>query len=451
MAVRMGLAVLIALSAASSVWADIWDLPRLGQVRVVDPVGAPLGLVIVFSDPAAPNGLPDESLHALAEAGRAVAAVDTGRYLAVLDREGDGCLRVADDLAKLKSSLQQHFHLPPTKSAVLAGAGAGGAVAYAALAQSDPGQFDGAVAFEFNPELESQKPLCSGAPSVKTPSGYRYLPDDHLRGFWRMATASPADERLRPYVLQRPDAYFPLRPYDDLASAVISVLAEGHSAPDGGGKIEDLPLVLLPAEPRGKAMAVIYSGDGGWRDLDKQIGDALQRAGIPVVGVDCLRYFWHRQTPETAAQGLERIVGHFTQIWQTPEVLLIGYSFGADVIPFLLNRLAPETREQIRMVALLGLSRAAEFEIRMSGWLGGGASADAMPLAPELGRLDSRLVQCFYGAEEQDQSGCTDASLRGAEIIQTAGGHHFDGDYDRLVREIVAGAEHRGLRLTNRE
>jgi hypothetical protein len=133
----------------------------------------------------------------------------------------------------------------------------------------------------------------------------------------------------------------------------------------GGVKIEDLPLVLLPADPHGKTMAVIYSGDGGWRDLDKKIGEELQKARIPVVGVDTLRYFWHRQTPEMATAGLERIIGHFVTAWNTPDVLLIGYSFGADIIPFMVNRVKPAVRDHIRLISLLSLSRTAEFEIHM--------------------------------------------------------------------------------------
>ena len=48
-------------------------------------------------------------------------------------------------------------------------------------------------------------------------------------------------------------------------------------------------------------MAVIYSGDGGWRDIDKDIAGALQEKGIPVVGVDSLRYFWSEKTPDQVA------------------------------------------------------------------------------------------------------------------------------------------------------
>ncbi|MFH0727177.1 MAG: AcvB/VirJ family lysyl-phosphatidylglycerol hydrolase [Pseudomonadota bacterium] len=446
---RIWFLLFIAPAFALSTGADSMDLPRLGTVAVIDTAGPPSGVVIVFSDPAATHPAPRESFRALSTAGQVVAVVDSHRYLATLADAENGCARASDDFLALKSKLFAQYHLSENGTSVLAGAGSGGALAYAVLSQSKAGQFSGAVAFEFNPELPGRAPLCSGAPYEKTPAGFRYLPSNSLNGFWRIATASPEDAKLRPYAQLQKDVIFPLRPYDDFTSAVISIIADRVHPPEaGGGKIEDLPLVLLPADPHGKTMAVIYSGDGGWRDLDKKIGEELRKAHIPVVGVDTLRYFWHRQTPEMATKGLESIIEHFANAWNTPDVLLIGYSFGADIIPFMVNRAKPAVLDQIRLISLLSLSRTADFEIRMSGWIGGASSPDALPLPPELKKLDPLRVQCFLGVEDQDESGCTDASLAGAQIIKTSGGHHFDGDYGKMVRTIIDGAVRLGAGVT---
>jgi type IV secretory pathway VirJ component len=439
--------LLILLAITFPAEAESIDFPRLGPVTLIDPARPPSGVVIVFSDPADLHPISRASLRALSEAGQVVAVVDSHRYSASLESAKGGCIRASDDLLALKLKLFQQYRLSENSTTVLAGSGAGGALAYAVLAQSDPGQFSGAMAVQFNPELPGRVPLCAGAPYEKTPTGFRYLPVTSLNGFWRIATASPENAVLRPYAQHQKDVIFPLRPYDDFSSAVISVIADAVHPTEPGGKIEDLPLVLLPAEPHDQTMAVIYSGDGGWRDLDKKIGEELQKAHIPVVGVDTLRYFWHRQTPEMATAGLERIIGHFVKTWNTPDVLLIGYSFGADIIPFIVNRVKPAVRAHIRLISLLSLSRTADFEIHMSGWMGGAPSADALALAPELGKLDSAGVQCFFGEEEQAETGCTDASLAGAQIIKTSGGHHFDGDYGKMVRTILDGAIRRGAAL----
>ena len=59
-------------------------------------------------------------------------------------------------------------------------------------------------------------------------------------------------------------------------------------------------------------------------------------------------------------------------------------------------------------------------------------------MLPELARLDLARVQCFYGQEE-GQTLCSDPELGPAEVIQTTGGHHFDGDYEALAKRILEG------------
>ena len=54
---------------------------------------------------------------------------------------------------------------------------------------------------------------------------------------------------------------------------------------------------------------------------------------------------------------------------------------------------------------------------------------------------------CILGEEEKDESGCRDAALTGAEIIETAGGHHFNENYAMLARIIIDGAIRRGAAL----
>ena len=205
-----------------------------------------------------------------------------------------------------------------------------------------------------------------------------------------------------------------------------------------------LPLVEMPAAGQASQFAVIYSGDGGWRDLDKSIGEYLVDHGTPVVGVDSLRYFWHEKTPAAIAADLAKITAHYVERWQTADVLLVGYSFGADILPFAVSRLPANERARVRQVSLLGLSPQAAFEIAVTGWLGERES-DTQPVLPQLLQLDLSRVQCFYG-EEEELTLCRDPALAGAERIRTKGGHHFDGDYEALARRILDGAERRAAR-----
>jgi type IV secretory pathway VirJ component len=196
-------------------------------------------------------------------------------------------------------------------------------------------------------------------------------------------------------------------------------------------------LIEMPVErPRRDAFVIILSGDGGWRDLDRSMGRYLRDQGVPVLGFDCLNWFWKQRNPEEVADELDRVVALYAARWSCPKVALVGYSFGADVLPFAWNRLEPATRERVALVALLAFARTAAFEIRIGDFLGLGRPTE-LPTAPEIPGLPPALVQCTYGSEEDAETACTAFPSPPAQLIRTTGGHHFDGDYDALARRVL--------------
>ena len=152
-----------------------------------------------------------------------------------------------------------------------------------------------------------------------------------------------------------------------------------------------LPLTVLKAKPAFDTMAVVYSGDGGWRDIDKEVAGALQRRGIPVVGVDSLRYFWSERKPQETADDLARIIDAFRKEWGVEHVLLVGYSFGADILPATYNLLTPDDRKRVPQMTLMALSRQVDYEISVTGWLGvAGAGAGGDPVN-DIAKIDAAL------------------------------------------------------------
>jgi type IV secretory pathway VirJ component len=119
-------------------------------------------------------------------------------------------------------------------------------------------------------------------------------------------------------------------------------------------------------------------------------------------------------------------------------VALVGYSFGADVMPFAYNRLPDAVRAQVSYISLMGFSPAADFQIRVTGWLGMRASEKALKVRPELNKLPPSMVQCIYGEKEEDTL-CPQLTKTGIEVVKLPGDHHFGGDYDALARRILAG------------
>ena len=116
--------------------------------------------------------------------------------------------------------------------------------------------------------------------------------------------------------------------------------------------------------------ALLLTGDGGWAGLDQELAARLAAAGVPTVGLNSLKYFWKARTPEEATRDVTRILRHYLAAWHKERVLLIGYSFGADVLPFVVNRLPAELRARVVSVSLLGIDASASFEVHLSDWVG---------------------------------------------------------------------------------
>jgi type IV secretory pathway VirJ component len=147
-----------------------------------------------------------------------------------------------------------------------------------------------------------------------------------------------------------------------------------------------------------------------------------------------LRYFWTERQPQGLADDVDRIVRYYAERWHKTSVILIGYSQGADVLPFAINRLPPASRRLVTHVVLMGLGKNASFEFHVSNWVGG--DDDGIPIQPEAARLKPQETLCLYGADEKD-SLCPKLAPASVEARALPGGHHFDGAYDELGTLIL--------------
>lgn len=431
---------------------------RFKDVRIYQPEGQAKQVVLLLSGR---EGWSDE-LTALAQGlardGTFVAGIDTPSLLADFERDDASCVYPDGDLENLSHFLQAYFHLPGYRPAVLAGIGSGAAFAYAVLAQAPADAFAGGIALEFCPELMLKKPLCKiVSRTTRSGDGAVALPIIKAEAPW-FATASSqcfnrslrdarsgadglkqqgADAQdLSRFVSEAKGEMLPQGPRaTQLAAAMRKIEAQGAAGPlPSPVELNDLPIIEVQAKGAGDQLAVLITGDGGWAGLDKQLAAALAKQGIAVVGLDSLRYFWKARTPGSTASDVDRILRYYLAAWKKQRVLLIGYSQGADVLPFVVNALPPATRSRIRLAALLAPGRRAVFEFHLSNWL---RTDDAgLPLQPEMTKLTGTPVICVYGADEDDSLCPTLAPAR-ARVIKLPGGHHFDGDYERLAKLIL--------------
>ena len=455
---RRALAFFAAAICLCASTAHAFEPGRFGNVMIAEPAGEARGVVICFSGPKGLSKADETAARAMAKGGALVAEIDSRKYLSRLDKLNEKCHELVYDTELLTRQLERERRLQSYVTPIVAGVGEGGTLAELNLIQAPAATIAGAVSLDPAETIASRQPICSDLPTTARRGGYRYGAPKKLPGFWIVGLTPKVHKRDREYIMKLRHEGAPIdlheMPPSMATGDALRSLIEPYLAKPGPAvteiptntaptvDISALPLAELPVGHPSKLMAILLSGDGGWRDLDKTIAEDLQQQGVPVVGLDTLRYFWSKKTPQQTADVVAALIRTFMPKWHADKVALVGYSFGADVIPFAYNRLPPRLRNHVVMISLLGLSKSADFEISVRGWLGEPPGSDALPVLPQATKIPAHLIQCFYGQDETDTA-CPQLAQLGAETFRRNGAHHYDGNYGALAEAILAGFKKR--------
>ena len=388
-----------------------------------------------------------------------VVGIDINRYLRYLAASREPCIYPAADFEALSKFVQKKLGYPAYRTPLLVGYSSGATLVYATLVQAPFSTFLGAVSLGFCPDLLLKKPMCRGSGLEWTigpkSKGYIFEPARSLEVPF-VALQGEIDKVCNPWETQE---Y--VKRVSDGEVVMLPKVGHGFSVPRNWmpqfreaflgiaraesnqrvkptvEAVSDLPLVQVQATgPASDLMAVEVTGDGGWGVTDRGIAKALSAHGIPVVGLNSLQYFWKRKTPEQASRDVERIIQHYMTEWGKKGVILIGYSLGADVLPFVISRLPADTREKIQLVAFLGLSDTVDFEFHFTDWFTNKSRSTSLPVRPEVEKLKGMKMLCFYGTE--DKSALCPALEPGlVKSMPLPTGHRFGRDFEPIVDAIL--------------
>ena len=435
---------------------------RFGTVSVYIPEGKPKSVAMFLSGDGGWELGVINMAKALRDQGAVVIGADIRHYLAKLGeaaaKPDAPCQMIAVDFEALSHQVQKEIGAREYRVPVLVGYSSGATVVYGALAQSPPGTFAGALSLGFCADQDfSGAALCPGAGLHYTPNKQHELvlaPAATLQQPWiafqgqkdEVCSAKAVDE-FAASVANAEVVRLPLVGHGfsvernwmpQFRAAYARLAAPLEAAPGRPPEISDLPVTEVHASGSSGELAVLLTGDGGWAGLDQELAARLAASGVPTVGLNSLKYFWSARTPEETARDVARLMRHYLAAWSKERVILVGYSFGADVLPFVVNRLPPELRARVASVSLLGIDSNASFEVSVAGWVG--SDEGGPPTRPEVAALSHLPVLCIYGEGESD-SICpglpAGANLAREEVGK---GHHFSGEYATLAERILAHA-----------
>lgn len=215
--------------------------------------------------------------------------------------------------------------------------------------------------------------------------------------------------------------------------AALALGAGGSPAPTS----INIPIASAKA---GDTLAVFYSGDGGWRAIDQEVARRLADNGVPTVGVDSLAYFRSRRSAAGAAQDLASALREYQTQWGRKNVVLIGYSFGADALPAIIPQLPADVRSHVSRLVLIGTGPSGDLQFHPVSWLNL-APSDSFPVRPAIDALSGlkmagMKITCVYADKEREDI-CPTLSDAEVAKIRLPGDHHFNRDYGTLAAAVL--------------
>lgn len=207
----------------------------------------------------------------------------------------------------------------------------------------------------------------------------------------------------------------------------------------GGGLFLGYPFgeVILapPTVPARRGAAVILlSGDGGAHTgMAPAVASDLRAEGMPVVLVSTLAFFAKARSDADITAVLRAAMARARQSYGARHLVVIGQSFGADVLPTGLAGLSPAERKAIAGAILVVPSLTIEHRATPFGLFNTSAATPSLPAA---NRLDWLPLACIHGAKEKEDSACPALKVPGVTRRALPGGHYMNHDDEAVTAAL---------------
>lgn len=196
------------------------------------------------------------------------------------------------------------------------------------------------------------------------------------------------------------------------------------------------PVHVYPAVPPAADIAVVnVSGDMGLRFLlGASTSRGLTARHIPVVGISSPAVFRKRRTRAEIDAFVADAVRLGLSRTGVRRIVMMGQSYGADIVQTGLAHLPADLRAKVAAVILVLPGESVYFRADPTGWAYRGTpdsvatdTANTLTWAP---------LTCIYGVEEKD-SLCPLLRVPGARVIGMPGGHDIRHDDAGLLAHVL--------------
>jgi type IV secretory pathway VirJ component len=439
---------------------DSLSVGSFGKVFVYKKTPLPRNVVIIISGDGGWKMGVTGFAESFSEMNSLVIGVDILRYYRNLRQRTDSCYNVAADFVQLATEIEKKFKFPDYRPPVIMGYSSGATLVYGILAQSRPGTFMGGISLGFCPDIELPKMLCQvnglTGTVLKPGKSYLFQPDARLGNPW-VVLHGKADkvcdyQTVEDFVKKTTDAELITLPkvghgfsnwsdfmpqwkeaYNRITGTYEKDLAIKTSV-ETGNRVS-VVITKAKSENKDAPIALIISGDGGWYSFEQMIADHLAKSGIPTIGLDSKKYFWNRKTPDETATDMIKTLNYYSKEWGRDRFILVGYSLGAEIVPFIVNRLPEDMRSKIVSSVLLSPETTTDFEIHVSNMLGMGNRQNTYNVTREIINMHPVPTLIILGSGEKSE---IPDLLKGTSVIikKLPGDHHYKFNLNLIIQTM---------------
>ena len=191
------------------------------------------------------------------------------------------------------------------------------------------------------------------------------------------------------------------------------------------GQSVDLPL-KLGANDTSKYMVFHITGDGGWMGFDIKLAKEFRAYHMPYVILNSRKYFWSGKTPDRLTKDMVPVMYEYLKKWNKKEILLTGFSFGAEIIPFLYNQLPDDLRQKVKMIYMITPEGTSDFKIHLTDMMGIDHHYN-YDVVKEVEKIKTIKVMAIFGKKEHSTFP-SNYKQNNFRIAFIKGTHHFTDD-----------------------
>jgi len=458
----LALVLLIILPSESlaNVPTDSLNVAPFGKVFVYKTTGVTRNVIIMISGDGGWKYGVTGFAETFSDMGNLVIGVDILRYYKYLRQSIGDCYSVSTDFVQLATIVEKKYNFPDYRPPVIMGYSSGATLVYGILAQARPGTYIGGISVGFCSDIDLPKMLCqtNGLDEKGDIPGKSYflLPDAKLGNPWIVlngeldkvcnyievadfvSKTSNAELITLPNVGHGFSKWSDFMPqWKDTFDRLVEKFEKGQPENLNIDQLKNLPLIITNTKLQNKnaPVALIISGDGGWYGFEQLLADNLAKQGIPSIGLDSKRYFWKRRSPEETAGDITKALNYYGKEWNREKILLVGYSLGAEIVPFLVTRMSEEMRSNILSEVLLSPETNTDFEVHISNMLGIGNRQNTYNVIDEIDKIKIVPTLIIFGEGEKSKVPAllTDTSVK-IKIIP--GDHHYKFDIQLIIKTM---------------